>query len=100
MSTLADNNIPINHKARQFVSEDFDQFDYIIAMDQSNYRDIKDMANRDHEHLFLMRAFDSTKGNNMDVPDPYYGGVDGFNNVYNILSDAIDNLIDHMLKNR
>ncbi|MEQ6120054.1 low molecular weight protein-tyrosine-phosphatase [Reichenbachiella sp. MALMAid0571] len=91
-----ENGIYINHKARKFEPEDCDEFDFIFAMDESNYRDIVSISGYKPEHLYLLRDFDS--GNSRNVPDPYYGGIDGFNNIFEMMSEAIDNFIETELK--
>ena len=71
-----DFNTPIdNLKSRKFVVEDFDQFDLILAMDKSNYQNIRQMARsqEDKEKVHLILEFSENKTIN-EVPDPYYGG--------------------------
>ncbi|MDW3211724.1 MAG: low molecular weight protein-tyrosine-phosphatase [Reichenbachiella sp.] len=88
--------VPISHKARKFVAEDFDRFDYVIAMDEQNYDDMKALANGSTEHLYLLREFDPDSNGNLNVPDPYYGGIDGFEKVFQMVSRSVDGLIDHI----
>lgn len=99
IDTLRRHSIPVNHRARQFSEQDYEDFDYIIAMDQNNYRDIIDTAGYKHQNLFLMREFDTSNSGEPNVPDPYYGGMDGFENIYGIISEACENLINHISKN-
>ena len=77
-----------DHRARQLSREDFDNFDYIIAMDKSNYQNILMLKNRinhtSETNIMLMRSFDTEK-EDLEVPDPYYGSVFDFENVYEIL---------------
>ncbi len=76
--------------SRSFDSgSDWDRFDFIIAMDDSNLRDLKDMARNsdDLKKLYKMTDF-STKFNYSEVPDPYYGGDQGFELVLDLLEDA------------
>ncbi|MEP2026183.1 MAG: low molecular weight protein-tyrosine-phosphatase [Reichenbachiella sp.] len=89
-------HVPIHHKARKFVAEDFERFDYIIAMDRNNYDDMKALAQGGIDHLFLLREFDPEADGDMDVPDPYYGGSDGFEHVFHMVSRSIDELIKHI----
>lgn len=85
--------IPINHKGRQISMQDSKEFDYILAMDASNFRNIIHALGEKPEGLYLMRDFDpENKG--ADVPDPYYGGQNGFEDVYQMLDRSIDELID------
>ena len=85
-------NIDItDQRARQFKPSDFDNFDYIYAMDNSNYKDILNLAPNDKAKskvkIILNELFPEE---NVDVPDPYYGGTDGFENVFNMLDQACD----------
>lgn len=75
-------------------STDFDHFDYIVAMDNDNLRDLKEMAPR-KEHwgkLFLMTSFSSNNDFN-GVPDPYYRGSEGFELVLDLLEDATEGFL-------
>lgn len=96
------NQIDIDHCARQIVQNDLETFDYIIAMDQENYDNIRELATLAHqkEKLFFMRGFESNGTYNnhgvKNVPDPYYGGDEGFQNVFNILDEACDNLLQFL----
>jgi protein-tyrosine phosphatase len=80
--------IHLDHRARQIAKDDFDRFDYIIAMDKSNYQNIltyKSRVNNASEtHIMLMRSFDDNKAH-LEVPDPYYGSQKDFEEVYQIL---------------
>ena len=88
--------VPISHKARKFVAEDFDRFDYILAMDENNYKDMKTLTNESTEHLFLLREFDSDSNGDLNVPDPYYGGPEGFEKVFQMVSRSVDGLIEYI----
>lgn len=80
-----------NQKARKFTAEDFDLFDIIYVMDNSNYKNVISLARTDQDKskvkLILNEVFPDE---NLDVPDPYYGGEFGFKNVYNMLDEACD----------
>jgi protein-tyrosine phosphatase len=94
-----DYGIDINNQiGRQFTTIDFDRFDYIYAMDNSNYKNIIRLArnNQDKNKVKLILN-ESVPGENLDVPDPYYGGDAGFNNVYIMLDEAC-NIIANKLK--
>lgn len=90
-------SVPIAHKGRQFHYMDGKAFDYIIAMDQSNHRDIIHELGDRHDGLYLMRDFD-TNDKGANVPDPYYGGKDGFENVFQILDRSMANFIDFLVE--
>jgi protein-tyrosine phosphatase len=93
--------ITLNHRARQISREDFDKFDYIIAMDKSNYQNILNLKSRvnnaSETHIMLMRSFDTDK-DNLDVPDPYYGSMKDFEEVYDILLRCNQNFINFLLE--
>lgn len=80
-----------DQRARKFEVKDFDAFDYIYVMDSSNYANVIKLArNKEDEskvHYILNEVF---PGENMDVPDPYYGGEYGFKNVYKMLDEACE----------
>ncbi len=85
-------NLSIAHqKGRQFSTKDFDTFDYIYVMDISNYDTVIEMAKNDTQknkvQMILNELF---PGENVDVPDPYYGLTNGFENVYQMLDEACD----------
>ena len=93
LTTLAQHDIPFNHAARQISHNDGDDFDYILAMDQSNFDNIRSIVNTDN--VYLMRDFDD-QGKGLDVPDPYYGGTDGFERVYQMLDRSMENFIQKL----
>nr|WP_319269347.1 low molecular weight protein-tyrosine-phosphatase [uncultured Draconibacterium sp.] len=81
--------------SRQFdPHSDFDYFDYIIGMDDSNMQNLKSMARNgnDLQKLHKMTDF-SSDGRYDEVPDPYYGGADGFELVLDLLEDACEGLL-------
>ncbi len=86
-------------RARQFDPADFDRFDYILAMDRENYRDIValDPAGKHRDRVKLMCDFCRSHPD-QEVPDPYYGGPEGFNYVISLLQDACEGLLDHLLE--
>ena len=82
-------------RARQVSHSDFDRFDYILAMDHSNLMELQRMMPTDSRcklGLFLAYGGSSVQ----EVPDPYYGGVDGFDKVLDLVSDASDGLLAHL----
>ena len=90
-----ENGVSINHSARKFRSSDVDEFDFIFAMDQANYRDIVSAVGHRPSNLYLLRDFESNAlpGSKQEVPDPYYGGPEGFSYIFELMSDCIDNFI-------
>ncbi len=97
--TAQKHGIILTHRARQIARDDFDKFDYIVAMDKSNYENIlyyKDRVNKTAEPtIMLMRNFDHQK-DNLEVPDPYYGGESDFENVYQILKRCNESFVQFL----
>lgn len=85
--------------ARQFTKADFEEFDLILAMDRENYEDIcsLDRSGRYHHTVRLMCDF-CTRHQLKEVPDPYYGGDAGFNQVIDLLFDACEGLLNYVVK--
>lgn len=78
-----------NLMGRQFTVNDFDEFDIIYAMDTSNFRDIIHLARTEDDKTKVKLILNEIYPNqNYDVPDPYYGGDHGFENVYKMLDEA------------
>lgn len=84
------NNLDITkQRSRQFQIIDFDKFDVIYAMDKSNYQNILSQARTENDKAKVKMILNVLHPNsNMDVPDPYYGGHDGFKKVFKLLDDA------------
>ena len=83
-------------RSRQFRRDDFQNFDLIIAMDVQNRRDLRSLAFTvgDREKINLMREFDPQGSPNAGVPDPYYGGAEGFERVYEIVERSCRGLLE------
>ena len=80
-----------NQRARKFKVKDFDNFDFIYAMDESNYQNILLLARSKEDKNKVEMILNETKSNqNLSVPDPYYGGNQGFENVYKMLDEACE----------
>ena len=78
-----------DQRARQFKVSDFDTFDLIFAMDKSNLQNILALSrNNTDEAKVRLILNESTPGENNSVPDPYYGGDQGFENVYQMLDES------------
>tara|TARA_R110002049_G_scaffold45022_2_gene131591 strand:- start:9846 stop:10298 length:453 start_codon:yes stop_codon:yes gene_type:complete len=76
-------------RARKFTEKDFDAFDVIYAMDDSNYNNIISLArNKADSQKVKLILNESNPDKNLSVPDPYYGGKSGFENVYKMLDEA------------
>lgn len=89
--------IPLSGRARQVTRADFSRFDYLLALDAQNRADLlrlaPDAAARRRVHL--LRDFEPG-GAGLDVPDPYYGGRDGFEEVFDICLRACTGLLEHV----
>ena len=82
-----------NQKARKFDIKDFIEFDVIYAMDKENYQNICSLAKNNTELQKVKMILDEVKlSQNLSVPDPYYGGDDGFQNVYQLLDEACEKI--------
>lgn len=80
-----------NQRARQFTALDFDTFDIIYAMDNSNYNNIIKLAKNKSDIAKVKLILNEVYPNkNFDVPDPYTGGMLGFENVFKMLDEACD----------
>ena len=89
------NGIPINHICRQLTAADLEYYDYVLAMDRSNLNNIRRLpgAEKYADKIALLRDFDpAAKG--LEVPDPYFGGDDGFQEVYEILDRSMQHFIE------
>ncbi len=86
-----------NQRGRQFSQKDFQEFDYIFVMDNSNKDNVLNLAQNDEDkqkvHLILDEIFPNE---NVDVPDPYYGGDQGFENVYQMLDQACNEIANRL----
>ncbi|GAA4238064.1 low molecular weight protein-tyrosine-phosphatase [Postechiella marina] len=78
-----------NLKARQFIADDFNVFDYIYVMDTSNYNNVIALASNKTDKTKVNYILNTVyPDQNYDVPDPYYGGNQGFENIYKMLNEA------------
>ena len=83
-------------RARRIEAMDFESFDYILAMDQANLRDLLRQAKPlAHERIHLFMRF-ASRWNTDEVPDPYYGGSHGFERVLDMAEDAAEGLLEHI----
>ena len=91
--------IELTSISRQYILEDFDHFDYIIAMDQENMYALKNLARdkSDLDKLHFMTDF-SKKYNYNHIPDPYYGGDQGFELVLDLLEDSSEGFYQYINK--
>ncbi len=88
-----------NQRAAQFTPNHFETFDHIYAMDNSNYQNIVKLTHDDHEKNKVKLILNElSPENNIDVPDPYYGGEQGFEDVYQMLNKACDTIVNKLEK--
>ena len=92
--------VELPSRARQFKAADFERFDYVLAMDTSNFRNLEALApDRYADKLFLLRDFDPQAAKGSSVPDPYYGGERGFEEVLDQCFAGCQGLLDHLVAN-
>ena len=96
-AAAADVGLVLSGEARQVAPEDFERFDLILAMDAGNYRELLAMApdDRARERVRRFREFE-TDADAEDVPDPYYGGPEGFGRVVQIVRAGADGVVEHV----
>jgi protein-tyrosine phosphatase len=99
IATAKKNGLDIsNQKGRQFQKSDFDTFDYIFVMDNSNYNDVIHLAQNQSQKNKVQLVLDAIFPNeNVDVPDPYYGLDNGFDMVYQMLDEACENIAKQLI---
>jgi protein-tyrosine phosphatase len=100
--TARERGVVLTSIARQFVEWDFERFDYVLAMDRENRDNLHALA-RDSQaadRVALLRSFcaesDPSDDREADVPDPYYGGPRGFDDVFDICESACRGLLAHI----
>ncbi len=88
--------LTLTHRARQFQRADFDTFDLILVMDRENKSDLASFGNLKPEQaakVHLLREWDAKANGDLDVPDPYYGGPEGFETVYQMVERSARKLL-------
>lgn len=89
-------SIQLTGAARQFQPEDFERFDLILAMDRENYQDILTLDRQGQHEAKVKLMCDFCRHHpDSEVPDPYYGGTEGFDYVIDLLLDACDGALDY-----
>lgn len=88
-----------SHRSRPVRPADFDAFDLLVAMDRRNHRDLLASAPHDEARakVVLLRTYDAQAAGDLDVPDPYYGGASGFEDVLDLCERSCGALLDHLL---
>jgi low molecular weight protein-tyrosine phosphatase len=87
--------IPLSGTAQQFTAPDFARYDHVIAMDKSNRDELRRMAPNaaERDKVRLLRSYDASAPPDADVPDPYYGGPRGFEEVFDICERACKGML-------
>jgi protein-tyrosine phosphatase len=99
-AAAAARGIALSGGARRFAPEDFERFDLILAMDRDNRSDLLRLApdERSRARVRMLREFDPafSAGGDVDVPDPYNGDADAFDEVLDLVCAACRGLLDHV----
>ena len=100
IATAKKNGIDIsNQKCRQIKRSDFETFDYIYVMDKNNYKNVIAIApNKEAELKVQLILNELHPSMDLEVPDPYYGGIDGFEEVFKMLDDACNMIVQKINK--
>jgi protein-tyrosine phosphatase len=83
-------------RGRQVSQADFREFDYVLAMDQDNLAHLRRLCPQEHAHKLHLLLEYSTRFSRMEVPDPYFGGQQGFENVLDMIEDAAAGLLEEI----
>lgn len=100
VAALNSNGLNINHVARQIQFGDIEYYDYILVMDHRNYEDVTSLTTNKEllKKVFLLRSFDEMSVNNYNVPDPFYGLDDAFDEVISICGRSINGFMQFLEK--
>jgi len=95
LTVLKENHVPCRHFGKQVSISDFDTYNFMFAMDSDNFNFLKRMKPEDSQtEILLLRKLDPFRHGSLIVPDPYYGNLDDFYSVYNILESSINRLLE------
>jgi len=93
----ASRGLPLTHRSRPFVPADWSRFDWVLGMDTANLAELERRRPPGFRgHLGLLRAFDPASPPGATVPDPYYGGPEGFIAVHDLVRAAAAGLLAHL----
>jgi protein-tyrosine phosphatase len=97
-ATAQGRGVTLDRRAQQFTHDWFTRFDYVLVMDEDIQKTIRRLstAKEDHEKVHVLRDFDPASPKGSRVPDPYYGGADGFEEVFDICDAACRGLLAHL----
>ena len=97
-----EHGLTLTHRARRITGEDLAQFDYLVAMDETNFEAIQQLSHRSvglytDENTFLLREFDPEVDNEPNVPDPYYEDAEVFEQVYQIVHRCCRQFLTYLM---
>lgn len=90
------NGLLISHRARQIEPNDFLKFDYILAMDQQNLKDLKALNSQNNSNIYLIGDL-TNDFLSQNIPDPYFGDMKGFENVFSLLNKVTSQVANTIL---
>lgn len=95
VTVLRENGYDAEHTARRFDRSWFDRLDLVVALDSGHLRALRRLAptDRDADKVRLLRSYDPAAGDDLDVPDPYYGGPEGFDECLEMVEAASTGLL-------
>jgi protein-tyrosine phosphatase len=98
MAELRRRGVALEHLGQQFTAVDFERFDLVLAMDRSNARALRRIAPSQEAaaKVHLLREWDPEAGDDLEVPDPYYGGDAGFVEVFDMVERSCAALLDEL----
>lgn len=85
-------------RGRKFTNSDFEYFDYILAMDTDNLHILQQACPAEYQHKVKLFLDYAPQRSERDVPDPYYGGPQGFDNVFDLVTDAAEGFYNSVTK--
>ncbi len=85
-------------QARKVIAQDFDEYTYVLAMDDDNYANLSAICSADSAHKLTLFLTHGQNISETEVPDPYYGGENGFEHVLDLIEDASQGLLAHIQK--
>jgi protein-tyrosine phosphatase len=90
--------VELTSRGRQVTGEDLNRFDWVLAMDGDNLERLQQLSARAYgsAEVRLLRAFDPEANGHLEVPDPYFGGADGFERVHDMVERACRGLLEHI----
>ncbi|MDX1674709.1 MAG: low molecular weight protein-tyrosine-phosphatase [Longimicrobiales bacterium] len=100
-ATAARRGVEVTGTSRQITGTDVEEFDYLVAMDADNLRAVERLVERvgvgdDGPAVHLFREFDPEAAGDLEVPDPYYGGPRGFDDVHDLVERSAHGLLEHL----